>query len=80
MVLYRDHRGSFSQAMKTVREVKNLTEIKEHINQSWGMEVEAIRVKPYGFDFRNRWDTHIVICKFVDGMEIPVGFTNKYIK
>ena len=80
MTLYRDHRGGLAEAMKTVREVKSLTEIKEHINQSWGMEVEEIRVEPYGFDDRIGWDTHIVICKFVNGMECPVGSTNKYIK
>lgn len=79
MTLYRDHKRSLSEAMKTVRQVKNLTEIKEHIKQSWGMGVEEIRVEPYGFDDRIGWETYIVICYFDGDLKIPVGFTNGYL-
>lgn len=80
MILFRDHRGSLTESMTTVRRVSSLEEIRQHITKKWGTEVKEIRIKPYGFDSRIGWDTHIVICTLSSGMETPVGFTNKYIK
>ena len=74
MILFRQHRGSFKEAMKTVFEVENKAELFYCLKEvGYKLEnIEQLTIKPYsGIDSRNGWDTYIV-C--ISGMAI--GFTN----
>ena len=69
MFLYREHRGSLSESMKTVKEMKAFTDLKLLIESSHG-EGE-ITIEPYCCDSRINWNTHIVCLNGA-----AVGFTN----
>lgn len=72
MTLYRDHRGSLSESMKTIIEVKSIDDIRKHIMKDWPFDtLGEITVKPYAYDHRIEWETYAV-C--VDGNAF--GFTN----
>ncbi len=73
MFLYRDHRGSLVDSMKTVREMLTFNELKNHIESIHG-EGEIV-VKEYCYDGRIKWNTHIVTH---DGK--AVGFTNGHVE
>lgn len=75
MTLYRDHRGSLVESMKTVRHVHSLQDVRTHLESDWLSEVGEITIIPYGYDKRIEWDTWIV-C--VDGN--AVGMTNGELK
>ncbi len=69
MFLYRDHRGGLAESMETVLEMSDFSELERHIFKLYGKG--EITIKPYGFDKRINWNTHIV-CH--DGH--VTGFTN----
>ena len=73
MFLYRDHRGGLAEAMDTVQEMESYTDLVRHITRVFG--TGEVTVKPYGYDKRIDWDTHIV-CFNGQG----VGFTNAPVK
>jgi hypothetical protein len=65
---YRPHRGSLQDAMAECVDLDGtLVTLAAHI----GVEPNRITVKPYGYDDRIEWDTHIVD---VDGY--AEGFTD----
>lgn len=68
-MLYRYHRGSLADSMKTVVQLPaTIHALAWHLN-AWSQDIE---VRPYGgVDVRIGWDTHIVLV-----CGIPVGFTN----
>lgn len=72
MVLFRPHRGSLAESMREVREVDERMEI------TWLTCLWVREVKPYGFDARIGWDTHIVLGSKTLGEETfsVIGFTN----
>lgn len=78
MPVFRFHRGSLSESMKTCIVVKNKHELWKHIynfNKATGMLIQdtdhfvisssaqpdEIIIKPYIFDERIGWNTHIVL-------------------
>lgn len=68
MTLFRPQRGSFAESMLEAIGVTTKRDIAEIL----GIEnLGKISIKPYEFDRRNNWDTHVVV---VDGD--AVGFTN----
>lgn len=67
--LYRDHRGSLEDSMKTVQEMESFKDLQKHLFSIYGKG--EITIKPYTFDSRIDWETYIV-C--IDGK--AVGFTN----
>lgn len=72
MALYRDHRGSLSDSMKTCREIKSMDELRTHLENIFDpYPVGTITVKPYAYDHRIEWETYVV-C--VEGN--AVGFSN----
>lgn len=73
MFLYREHRGSLVDSMRTVKEMSNFSELENYIQNIHG-EGE-ITVKEYCYDERIKWNTHIV-C--LDGT--PVGFTDSHVE
>lgn len=62
--LFRFHRGSLSESMKTVVEVKNMQHLTEIVKEAFPeLENLKISVEPYGvYDHRIGWDTHVVIA------------------
>ena len=66
MFLYRDHRGLLADSMKTAREFQSksalISELQNSLNKYGRGEHDCkrITIKPYGFDKRTGWDTHIV--------------------
>lgn len=78
-ILYRSHRGSLDEAMSTVVELPaTLKALTDHVNESLSPKVTDLEVKPYVYDYRIDWDTHIVtgICSH-SNLRYPVGFTNE---
>jgi hypothetical protein len=81
MILFREHRGSLDESMKTVIEIEPTKEalralVVERFKQLgivWLIrDRDQVRVDRQGFDERTGWDTHIVT---VDNWG-PVGFTS----
>jgi len=68
-IKFRHHRGSLSDSMDTVVQVASLQELADILK----VEVDTISIKPYGYDKRIDWDTHLV-CVNGDA----VGFTDGY--
>lgn len=74
---FRLHKGSLIASMATVVDIEATKQaIVDHYNslQMLGAAPctpQDIEVKPYGYDHRNCWDTHIVVCS-----EGVIGFTN----
>ncbi len=65
---FRPHRGSLDTAMDEMVELQPTVEaLATHLK----VPASAISVKPYGYDKRIDWDTHMVL---VDGS--PWGFTD----
>lgn len=77
---FREHRGSLSDAMETVVEVSNISDIAAIINKSWdyfGKKVEQIKIEFYCYDERIDWETYIVTYRLSGEEQFYVaGFTN----
>lgn len=67
---YRQHKGGLSESMATVRDI---AATRQAMFDALGLDATAsLDVKPYGYDSRIGWDTHIVT---VEGYGV-VGFTD----
>jgi len=75
-MLYREQRGGLAESMKTVRVFSLKDEFLNCIASEWDVRPDAIfdeiEVRPYGWDHRIGWDTHIVTVRgkgigFTDG-------------
>ena len=74
---FRWHRGSLADSMTTVVTVANRAELVAVLNEKERLLEERatednVAVKPYGFDKRINWDSHIVmigdsVMGFTDG-------------
>lgn len=77
MTKFRYHRGLLVDSMATVVDVTTFADLVTLVADNcqdfgWGeADQESVTVKPYGFDHRIAWDTHIV-C--LNGK--AVGFTD----
>lgn len=72
----RMHRGGLAEAMATVEEIEpTLEAVRAYLERDrdprFQPPIGMIKVKPYGYDERIDWDTHIVV---VDG--VPMGWTD----
>lgn len=75
-MLYRDHRGSLDDSMKTVVSLPaTRLALFCHLYKEPFMpefKIQDLEVKAYGYDPRIKWHTHIVTIK-----GNAVGFTNE---
>jgi len=78
-MLFREHRGSLEDSMATAIPLANdKTSLVSHINSlnvfldNRVISEEMVTVKPYGFDKRIQWDSHIVS---ISGYGV-IGYTN----
>lgn len=70
---FREHRGSLSESMNTIRSVSSKKDIAEICNNKFiTFEAEKIEITPYCYDARIRWDTHIVTYQGY----VVLGFTD----
>jgi len=74
-LLFRFHMGSLDNSMKTVTEIKSLEQLMELSNGGWHKNPITIEIKPYMYDHRINWDTHIVVVHAED-MIYPIGYLN----
>jgi len=65
-MLFREHRGSLEDSMKTVTNVESLKDIEKICNFKG-----EYKIKYYCFDDRINWNTYIVTCD-----DKVIGFTN----
>lgn len=73
----REHRGLLADSMKTVVEIDPTIEslanaIQNSLHDFLCVDKDKIKVKPYVYDDRIKWDTHIVT---IDGYGV-YGFTD----
>jgi len=66
MFKYRDHKGSLTESMGTVQEFDTKNDLIYYLRGSlkkFGVEFsnESVQIKPYIYDERINWNTHIVI-------------------
>ena len=62
-ILFRWHRGSLSESMKTVKEFTSYKELFEYIKEDlspWGIALKELTFDYCGFDERTKWDTWYV--------------------
>jgi hypothetical protein len=79
-VKFREHRGGLSESMKTVVEVADHAALLEHIRRKFAehwptfppVTAETVHIKPYCYDERIEWNSHIVT---LDGYGV-LGFTD----
>lgn len=74
---FREHRGGLKESMETMVELKDRAALLEYCIKALGdfrfsFPPEALHIKPYSYDDRIDWDTHIVS---IDGYGV-VGFTD----
>lgn len=72
---YRDHKGSFSDSMETVKDFSTIDEIKEHLNNFYNNSANSvveIKFIHQGIDERNNWDTYIVLQRLRHETEFTV--------
>ena len=78
--LFRCHRGSYEESMRTTIMVSSLAELDAHIRKEYEYipSTSKITIKPYGdaVDSRNGWKAFIVEAK---GHGV-IGFTNKQLE
>lgn len=69
MAKFRFHTGGLDEAMKTVIEVSTRQELVDHVNKEYErcfmptLELQELKIEPYGYDDRINWDTYIVTGK-----------------
>jgi hypothetical protein len=74
MPLFRFHRSTLEESLRTVRTITSREELIEFVAKELGFTLaEAdLKIAAYGFDARTGWSTYIVT---VDGLGV-VGFTD----
>jgi hypothetical protein len=82
-VLYRYHKGSLDNSMETMRVVTSKKHLIEVVSHQMDQPCVSVEIKPYGYDDRIGWNTHIVLAMFESHQAlfntknpIPVGYTN----
>jgi len=78
---YRDHKGGYSESMKTVQEIKSVEDIKAHLEKRFTLfpqqKIAEIKFERTGIDHRNKWDSHYVLIRSVTETKFScVGMTD----
>ena len=63
MILFRFHRGSYNESMKTTKQFVTVNEMKDYIASKGYSKEDIIIEKSHKLDTRNGWDTHYVCIK-----------------
>lgn len=73
---YRDHKGSLSDSVETIRWIDSIEKLKNHLNMfynKFGKSVEEIKFEHIGIDKRIGWDTYYVLQRFEGESEFTVA-------
>ena len=79
MFRYRDHKGCLYESLETTQEFADKDALLEYLQKTltqWcksDLDIKNVAIKPYGFDERIGWHSHIVYLK---GWGV-LGFTDK---
>lgn len=78
--LFRKHRGSLVESLKTIVEVNNLEDIKKHIDASYLKNMQIKNKSIEDDRLPNIWGNieYMVVADFDDYKEQCVGFCNFY--
>lgn len=72
MKKFRWHRGGLDASMATTVEFETIDDLMTILSSVIdNVKISDISIKPYTYDDRIKWDTHMVLFKGT-----PVGFTN----
>jgi hypothetical protein len=71
---FRHHRSTLDESMRTVINVADADELSSTLRLTYPDLTGDIAIKPYGYDDRIEWDTHLVTIGgnavgFTDGPE-----------
>jgi hypothetical protein len=90
MPLFRFHRGSLEESLKTTVIVKNFNDVVKEIvmsfdhemleKQHWGADFKIIPYPEEGrnFDHRTGWYNHMVLCNIYEEDKMhPIGFLSE---
>jgi hypothetical protein len=92
MPLFRFHRGSLEESLKTTVIINSLSELEDKITEAMRNcifikedTLVELEIHPYpsienNFDDRIGWYTHIVIAKYKNITAHPVGFLSEDIE
>jgi hypothetical protein len=73
---FREHRGGLDESLATTVELEPTkdalnAQLQQRYGEWWKFNEDDVSVKPYSFDVRIGWDTHIVCIKGA-----AVGYTD----
>ena len=76
-MIFREHKGGLYESMQTCINVKDIDELYNVLSSrlskyGYKFTSDQLSIKPYGYDERIGWDTHIVT---IGGYGVA-GFTN----
>lgn len=66
-MLFRYHRGSLDESMKTIVQINSVHELCELLN----VDEKDLKCEPYGYDERIGWDAYVITVSYS-----VYGFTN----
>lgn len=80
MIKYRQHSGGLKESMQEIVEIKTKGDLVRILLENYApyitnITLDNVHIKPYGYDERIDWDTHVVT---IDGVG-AVGFTSAMI-
>jgi hypothetical protein len=83
-IKYRDHKGSLSDSIDTIKEVYSVEQIKQHLNKYYKQfekSVEEIKFEYLGHDDIINWDTYYVFQRLKGETEFTVaGFSDGFLQ
>lgn len=79
MFTFRPHRGTLQESMAAARQFSSFCDMIETISEEHAVEVSPsdIEIKPYGYDERVGWDTHIVCMRGYGVLGFTDGFPER---
>ena len=81
MFKYRDHKGCLADSLETTQEFADKGALLEYLQKTltqgckYNLDIKEVTIKPYGYDKRIGWDSHIV---HLEGWGV-FGFTDRAI-
>ena len=79
-LLFRYHRGTLEESMKTVVEIVSMDHLKSLLGKPYDLYsclvIQDVKIEPYAYDERIRWDSYIVKVK-IDNSYYVEGFLNQ---
>ncbi len=75
-LLFRFHSGTLDDSMATIIKIESHDHLITLIKDAWDVNPTEITIKPYIYDDRIKWDTHLVLVH-LGNISYPIGYLNK---